>query len=45
MSAFVHHSNISVTVLIVSKSIGNIIFACTFSLNMANHISARVYNR
>lgn len=45
MSVFVHHSNTSVTVLIVSKSNGNIIFACTFSLNMTNHISAPVDNR
>jgi len=45
VSGFVHHSNISVAVLIVSKSNGNIIFACTFSLNMANHISAPVDNR
>jgi hypothetical protein len=42
MSVFKHHSNIAVTVLIVSKSNGNIIFAYTFSLNMTNHISAPI---
>jgi hypothetical protein len=45
VSVFIHHSNISVTVLIVPKSNGNIIFACTFSLNVANHISAPVDNK